>query len=107
MTDRREQSVSVAQTGADTARSVGPVLGSAKGLPGNEERWRCGACGNLTRFDVVRTATTREYWHLELAGDPRVEDVVTIDHAVSSISCRWCGRNDAIEVVSRPGSTPP
>jgi hypothetical protein len=73
------------------------------GLPGPDQRWRCGACGNLTRFDVVRTATTREYWHVELSGEPRVEESETIEQAVRSVVCRWCGRDDAIEVVARPG----
>src|SRR5437879_4178992 len=27
-------------------------------LPGDDDRWRCTACGHLTRFDVVRTAAT-------------------------------------------------
>ncbi len=80
---------------------------TAVGLPGANQRWRCGACGNLTRFDVVRTATTREYWHLDLSGEPQVEETTTLAHAVSSVLCRWCGRNDAIEVVARPGGTPP
>ncbi|MFZ4511082.1 MAG: hypothetical protein ACOYNJ_08995 [Candidatus Nanopelagicales bacterium] len=34
-------------------------------LPDEHHRWRCGHCGNLTRFDVVRRARTREYWHVD------------------------------------------
>ena len=41
-------------------------------LPDADTRWRCGRCGNLTRFDVVRTSRVREFWHLELAGDATV-----------------------------------
>ena len=71
-------------------------------LPDARHRWRCGACGNLTRFDVVRTATTREYWHVDLAGEPRVEDTEMAAQSVESVTCRWCGRSDAIEIVERP-----
>ena len=41
-------------------------------LPGPDTRWRCARCGNLTRFDVHRTRSTVEYWHLDLAGEPTV-----------------------------------
>jgi hypothetical protein len=75
--------------------------------PGPGERWRCAGCGNLTRFDVVRTATVREFWHLDLSGDARVEESDTVDETVASVVCRWCGRADAIEVVDRPGGASP
>lgn len=57
----------------------------------------------MTRFDVVREAKTREYWHLELAGDAAVEDIEVLSERVVSISCRWCGRDDTVAVVTRPG----
>jgi hypothetical protein len=65
-------------------------------------RWRCGGCGNLTRFDVTRQARRREYWHFDLAGEPRVEEAETLTEDVLEVACRWCGRNDAIERVPRP-----
>jgi len=61
----------------------------------------------MTRFDVVREARTREFWHLDLAGDPRVEDTETLSQRIVSVSCRWCGRDDTIEVVERPGVESP
>jgi hypothetical protein len=70
-------------------------------LPDESTRWRCGGCGNLTRFDVVRTVRTTEYWHFDLAGSYRIEDSTADQETVSSVTCRWCGRGDAIEVVSR------
>ena len=70
-------------------------------MPDTAHRWRCAGCGNLTRFDVTRTRRTREFWHLDLAGDHRVEQVDLLDEEVETVSCRWCGRSDAIEVVSR------
>jgi hypothetical protein len=63
-------------------------------LPDASQRWRCAGCGNLTRFDV------REH---------EVEATEVLGESVESVTCRWCGRADAIEVVSRtdtPGDTP-
>lgn len=70
-------------------------------LPDAAQRWRCGGCGNLTRFDVFRTRRTAEYWHFDLAGDHRVEDTEVREEVVEEVACRWCGRTDAIELVSR------
>ncbi|MEI5673691.1 MULTISPECIES: hypothetical protein [Nocardioides] len=70
-------------------------------IPDAAHRWRCAGCGNLTRFDVTRTRRTTEYWHFDLAGDHRVEETAVDGETVGSVTCRWCGRADAIEVVSR------
>lgn len=70
-------------------------------LPDAAQRWRCAGCGNLTRFDVTRTRRTTEYWHFDLAGDHRVEETDVRDEKIEDITCRWCGRTDAIELVSR------
>jgi RNase P subunit RPR2 len=70
-------------------------------LPDETTRWRCGGCGNLTRFDVARTRRTTEFWHFDLAGDHEIEETRTRSEEVESVTCRWCGRSDAIELVSR------
>jgi hypothetical protein len=70
-------------------------------LPDHAHRWRCGGCGNLTRFDVTRTRRTQEFWHYDLAGEHRVESVEVLGEDVEAVSCRWCGRSDAIETVAR------
>lgn len=70
-------------------------------LPNDQQRWRCGGCGNLTRFDVARTRRTTEFWHFDLAGDHDVEQTDVREEIVESVTCRWCGRADAIEVVDR------
>jgi hypothetical protein len=70
-------------------------------LPDPTQRWRCGGCGNLTRFDLTRTRRTTEYWHVDLAGDPVVEETEVLEESVQSVTCRWCGRSDAIELVAR------
>ena len=70
-------------------------------LPDQTQRWRCAGCGNLTRFDVTRLRRTTEFWHFDLAGDHVVEDTEVREETVEQVSCRWCGRTDAIELVSR------
>jgi hypothetical protein len=69
--------------------------------PDPTQRWRCAGCGNLTRFDVTRTRRTTEFWHFDLAGDHRVEETEVKEESVETVTCRWCGRADAIEVVAR------
>lgn len=70
-------------------------------LPDSTTRWRCAGCGNLTRFDVARTRATTEFWHFDLAGEHQVEHTDVHNEVVESVTCRWCGRSDAIELVSR------
>ncbi|WP_109509980.1 hypothetical protein [Nocardioides speluncae] len=70
-------------------------------IPDATHRWRCAGCGNLTRFDVTRTRRTTEFWHFDLAGEHQVEEVEVKDETVEQVSCRWCGRADAVELVDR------
>lgn len=70
-------------------------------IPDANHRWRCGGCGNLTRFDVTRTRRTTEYWHFDLAGGHDVEETDLREESVESVRCRWCGRDDAIETIER------
>jgi hypothetical protein len=74
-------------------------------VPDAAHRWRCSACGNLTRFDVVRTRRTAEFWHVGLDGEPVVEESELLAEDVASVRCRWCGRDDAVEVVDRASAT--
>lgn len=66
-------------------------------------RWRCAQCGNLTRFDVVRSSRVREYVHVDLGGESRVEETEILAEDVEHVQCRWCG-SEAIHLVPRPGS---
>ena len=70
-------------------------------LPSDGERWRCAGCGNLTRFDVVLQRRSTQFWHFDLAGAHTVEAEDVADETVESVTCRWCGRSDAVEVVPR------
>ncbi|MGH2811547.1 MAG: hypothetical protein ACRDI1_02375 [Actinomycetota bacterium] len=62
-------------------------------------RYRCSACGNLTRFDVVSTRRTRAFHHYSLGGELTVEDEEVLDLVVEKVTCRWCGSADEIETV--------
>ena len=75
-------------------------------IPDAGQRWRCGACGNLTRFDVTSTRRATEFWHFDLAGDHRVEETRLLSESVEQVTCRWCGRSDAIEVGDRHDAAP-
>ena len=63
------------------------------------ERYRCAACGNLTRFDVVVTRRTRAYHHYTVGGDLNVESEEVLDERVEEVTCRWCGHGRSVEVV--------
>ncbi len=75
--------------------------GDAGSSAGGETRYRCRACGNLTRFDVVTSRRTRAFHHYSVGGELTVEDVEVLDAAVEEVSCRWCGHGKAIETVAR------
>lgn len=68
------------------------------------KRFRCGACGNVTRFDVVETARTRRYHHYDLGGRGRVDEEEVLSRTVESVTCRWCGRADAVAVETAPAA---
>ena len=59
--------------------------------------YRCGACGNKTRFDVVETKRVKAFHHFDLAGEVTVEEEEVLNHQVESVTCRWCGSADSIE----------
>jgi hypothetical protein len=54
-------------------------------------RYRCTACGNLTRFDVTTTRRTRAFHHYTVGGELQVEDIEVLAEQVEEVSCRWCG----------------
>ena len=62
-------------------------------------RYRCAACGNLTRFDVVTNRRTKAFHHFSVGGELTVDEVEVLDETVEGVSCRWCGNGNAIEVL--------
>ncbi|MBV8690511.1 MAG: hypothetical protein JOY57_02535 [Actinobacteria bacterium] len=63
-------------------------------------RYRCAACGNLTRFDVTTTRRTKAFHHYTLGGELAVEDEEVLSEVVEEVSCRWCGTSKSVEEVT-------
>ena len=64
-----------------------------------QARFRCGSCGNLTRFDVVESRRTRAYYHFTVGGELEVQEEEVLDSQRESVTCRWCGASDRIEEI--------
>ena len=62
-------------------------------------RYRCAACGNLTRFDVTTTRRTKAFHHYTLGGELAVEDEEVLSEVVEEVSCRWCVSAKSVEIV--------
>ena len=62
-------------------------------------RYRCTACGNLTRFEVTRTVQTRAFHHYTIGGELSVEDAEVLSEVVESVVCRWCGTGASVVPV--------
>ncbi|HEV2686748.1 MAG TPA: hypothetical protein VGW79_08930 [Actinomycetota bacterium] len=62
-------------------------------------RYRCAACGNLTRFDVEARRHTRQFLHFSLAGEPSVEEEEVLEETIARVTCRWCGNSEQIETI--------
>lgn len=67
-------------------------------LPDPTHRYRCQACGNLTRFDVLERLRARRFYHFTLGGDRTIEEEDVLEHQVETVTCRWCG-STAVDVV--------
>jgi hypothetical protein len=65
-------------------------------------RYRCTACGNLTRFDVVAQRRTRAFHHYSVGGELTVEDETILDETIEEVTCRWCGHGNSIEQIDTP-----
>jgi hypothetical protein len=82
---------------ADAVNSTGtltPVSPDARPI-----RYRCTACGNLTRFDVTITRRERAFHHYSIGGDLNVEERETLAEHVEEVSCRWCGHGRAVAPI--------
>jgi hypothetical protein len=53
-------------------------------------RYRCEACGNVTRFDVLSTRRTRAFHHYTIGGELEIEEEEVLEERVESVTCRWC-----------------
>ena len=62
-------------------------------------RYRCTACGNLTRFEVTMTRQTRAFHNYTIDGSLTVEDTEVLAEDVESVVCRWCGTAESVVQV--------
>jgi hypothetical protein len=63
-------------------------------------RYRCTACGNLTRFDVTTARRTRAFHHYTVGGELSVEEEELLDEVIERVACRWCNaEGSAIERI--------
>ncbi len=69
-------------------------------------RYRCNACGNLTRFDVEVTRSTREFHHYTVGGTREVEQTEILAETVDGISCRWCGHGESVVRIDEGTESP-
>ena len=69
-------------------------------------RYRCNACGNLTRFDVMTDRRTREFHHYSVGGVLSVEEERVVSEDVVEVSCRWCGHGRGVETIPDDAEPP-
>jgi len=60
-------------------------------VSGVTTRYRCTACGNLTRFDITLSRRTRAFHHFTVGGELEIEDEEVLSESIDDVSCRWCG----------------
>ncbi|HZA39309.1 MAG TPA: hypothetical protein VFA00_01650 [Actinomycetota bacterium] len=64
--------------------------------------YRCEACGNKTRFDVVESKRVRAFHHFTLGGELTIDEEEILERKVESVSCRWCGSENVAVMESPP-----
>ena len=62
-------------------------------------RYRCTACGNLTRFDVTTSRRTKAFHHFTVGGELAIEDEEVLDERVEDVVCRWCNSSAGVETL--------
>ena len=72
-------------------------------------RYRCDGCGNLTRFDVTVSQTTKAFHHFTVGGELVIEDEEVLARHVDDVVCRWCGHGRSVieiedDELAGPGS---
>ena len=83
-------------TGGQAPARTG-AAGTAGTIAGVGARYRCSACGNLTRFDVTSRRRTRAFHHYSLGGELVIEHEDVLAEEVEDVACRWCGTGRGVE----------
>ena len=73
-----------------------------RAMDSNGTRYRCTACGNLTRFDVTVTRRSQAFHHYTVGGDLHVEDERVLSEDVEDVACRWCGTSSNVIAITSP-----
>ena len=63
-------------------------------------RYRCTACGNLTRFDVTISRRTRAFHHYSVGGELSIEDEEVLSESIDEVLCRWCGTATSVVAIT-------
>jgi hypothetical protein len=71
----------------------------------SEPKYRCDGCGNVTRFDVTMSQTTKSFHHYTVGGDLMVEEVEVLSRTVDDVVCRWCGHGRSVVEISETESS--
>ena len=88
-------------------RSVDASLAKPGIVGAMANRYRCGACGNLTRFDVVATLRTRSFHHFSIGGELSIEETEVLEETIEQVTCRWCGSVKSVEAIEPAGAAEP
>jgi hypothetical protein len=70
-------------------------------------RYRCTACGNLTRFDVTVSRRSRAFHHYSLGGELQIDDLTILSEQIEDVSCRWCGSSANVVEFVEDGAVEP
>jgi hypothetical protein len=65
----------------------------------DDPRYRCDSCGNLTRFDVTMSQTTKAFHHYTVGGELEIEEETVLSRQVDEVVCRWCGHGRNVTVT--------
>ena len=68
--------------------------------------YRCEACGNKTRFDVVEAKRVRSFLHFTLGGEPTVEEEEILELTIEKVVCRWCGASLPVSAATGVPAAP-
>jgi DNA-directed RNA polymerase subunit RPC12/RpoP len=69
-------------------------------------RYRCDACGNLTRFDVTTTRTTKAFHHYSVGGELTLEEEQVLAQSTDEVVCRWCGHGRGVVDITQDEQDP-
>lgn len=93
------QSFDAPRTASDSIWSGPPFRGPPRDIacPSMaQSRYRCGSCGNLTRFDLVVTRSVRECHYVTVGGKLAIDGAEVLSETVDGVTCQWCGHGQEV-----------